>query len=145
MGEIFKTIFSFDGRFGRREYWTVQIVMWGAYALLAIAMRGLFGVLGIDQLLVIELGAVIVAAPVVFASWTTQVKRWHDLNRSGLWMFVACVPYIGGLYSFIMLGFVKGDEGGNNYGLPVDQQLPATRYPGADVAGGSFLRPDKER
>lgn len=47
-----------------------------------------------------------------------SVRRWHDLNKSGWWVLINLIPIIGWIYSLVMLGFMPGDQGANNYGPP---------------------------
>jgi len=44
------------------------------------------------------------------------IKRCHDRNHSGLYLFLIFVPLLGFWWLFIELGFFKGTEGGNRYG-----------------------------
>ena len=45
-----------------------------------------------------------------------SVRRWHDLNKSGWWVFISLIPIVGGLYALVMQGFVPGDQGDNSFG-----------------------------
>jgi uncharacterized membrane protein YhaH (DUF805 family) len=45
-----------------------------------------------------------------------HVKRWHDRDKSGWWVFIICVPLVGGLWSFIECGLMPGTGGANQYG-----------------------------
>jgi uncharacterized membrane protein YhaH (DUF805 family) len=57
----------------------------------------------------------------VFLSIIVQIKRWHDLNRSGVWILVNFIPVFGPLWTLIQCGLVKGTDGENQYGLdPLD-------------------------
>jgi uncharacterized membrane protein YhaH (DUF805 family) len=51
----------------------------------------------------------------VVGSIVLQVKRFHDLNRSGWWSLLSFVP-IAGLWVLIQVGFVRGTIGPNRYG-----------------------------
>ena len=46
-----------------------------------------------------------------------QIKRWHDRNKSGLWVLINFVPILG-LWALIENGFLKGNESENDYGQP---------------------------
>jgi uncharacterized membrane protein YhaH (DUF805 family) len=48
----------------------------------------------------------------------TQIKRWHDRDKSGSWIVIALVPLIGGLWALIETGFLAGTLGDNKYGSP---------------------------
>ncbi|MFN3193310.1 MAG: DUF805 domain-containing protein [Aureliella sp.] len=55
----------------------------------------------------------------LMVSWVAlmaQVKRWHDMDRTGLWCFVNLVPIFGIFYAFIELGFQRGTTGRNEFG-----------------------------
>ena len=45
-----------------------------------------------------------------------SVRRWHDLGKSGWWVFISLIPILGGLYALVMQGFVAGEPGPNQYG-----------------------------
>lgn len=64
--------------------------------------------------------AVIVTIPLVitflWSSLAIRVKRWHDHGKSGVWVLIGIIPYIGGLISFVYLGCLRGNIGFNQYG-----------------------------
>ena len=43
------------------------------------------------------------------------IRRLHDTGKSGWWIFISLIPFIGGIW-FIVLLATKGDEGENEYG-----------------------------
>ncbi|MDB6117012.1 MAG: hypothetical protein JWO08_793 [Verrucomicrobiaceae bacterium] len=45
-----------------------------------------------------------------------QVKRWHDLDKSGWWVLFNFLPFIGGIITFINCGCLKGTKGPNRFG-----------------------------
>ena len=45
-----------------------------------------------------------------------SVKRGHDRNKSGWWVFINLLPIIGPIWALIEQGFRKGTEGPNDYG-----------------------------
>jgi uncharacterized membrane protein YhaH (DUF805 family) len=51
--------------------------------------------------------------------WTTaatQIKRWHDRDKSGTWMFVGFIPFVGPLWTLVELWFLPGTVGPNRFG-----------------------------
>ena len=51
--------------------------------------------------------------------WTTlatQVKRWHDRGKSGVWMLVGFIPLIGPLWTLVELMFLGSGPGPNQFG-----------------------------
>lgn len=43
-------------------------------------------------------------------------KRWHDRNKSAVWVLFAFVPIIGQIWALVELGFIKGTKGHNRFG-----------------------------
>lgn len=67
--------------------------------------------------------ALVLSLVTMWISLTAQIKRWHDMDKSGSWCFVNLVPLIGPLYAIIELGFQHGTKGFNGFGAdPLAQQ-----------------------
>ena len=43
-------------------------------------------------------------------------KRWHDRNKSVLWILFSFIPIIGQIWALVELGFIKGTKGHNRFG-----------------------------
>lgn len=100
--------FSFDGRISRSTFW-----LKGVLVLFVLSMVIAF----IDA--AVEAGGILYliwALVLIWANIAIQVKRWHDRDKSGWWMFIALIPIIGGLWTLIETGFLAGTEGPNQYG-----------------------------
>ncbi|GDX87670.1 DUF805 domain-containing protein [Gemmatimonadota bacterium] len=101
---------TFGGRARRSEYWyfvlATSVVSWVAFAL--GAGMALFGEgTGLVLYYIVLLGLTL---PTTAAS----VRRLHDTNRSGWWLFIYLTG-IGAIPLFIWL-CMKGTPGDNNYG-----------------------------
>ena len=57
-------------------------------------------------------------------SLAVTVRRLHDTNRSGWWVLITLIPYIGGIILLILL-CLKGTEGDNRFG---EDPLEAEEY-----------------
>jgi len=104
-------IFSFTGRSTRTEFWVSQLIYAIFYILLLVGIDGYNDILSIIG----GLGMIIAFIPVI----AIQVKRFHDLNRTGALVFINFVPYVGGLITTIWLGFYGPeniDDKSNLYG-----------------------------
>ena len=44
------------------------------------------------------------------------VKRCHDRDRSGWFVFIVLIPLVGTLWYLIEIGFLRGTFGSNKYG-----------------------------
>lgn len=116
---MIKTLFSLEGRVGRGTYWAwltfllichfvTTLWVYSATSEEDISLRE-----GLDQ------GATLVLNIVLF--WPTlaiTVKRWHDVNKSGMWVFINLIPILGWIYAFVYNGFIEGDSSSNRFGQP---------------------------
>lgn len=82
-----------------------------------VVLVGLMGAIGSETLSSIAMGIFIIAMlPFIWFSLALQVKRWHDRNKSGFWVFIGLVPYIGSIWQFVECGCLRGTDGPNRYG-----------------------------
>jgi len=107
-------LFSFQGRAHRRHYWGATGVLWGALVAVFVITDLLVGPDGDSAAAWIPI--LLFLIPYFWGYLAVSVKRWHDRNKSGGWMFIILVPYIGGLWSLIELGMLEGTRGPNQYG-----------------------------
>jgi len=121
-------LFAFDGRIRRGEYWKgtglivlpifVVVALFGVAA--AVGLTGRANPSGVGDMslvgLILGLVALAVMIPFMWASLALSVKRWHDRGKSGWWMLIGLIPYIGGIWSFIECGCLRGTQGDNAYG-----------------------------
>jgi uncharacterized membrane protein YhaH (DUF805 family) len=49
---------------------------------------------------------------------SVNVRRFHDVNKSGWWFFISTIIPFGFFISSIALLFIKGTPGPNKYGEP---------------------------
>ncbi len=115
--ERLSEFFSFEGRIGRQQYWLRSLLIWAMNMVIiipaTIAQNASTGVaFGLALL------AIAVYLVVFWASLATTAKRLHDRGRSGWFMLISLIPLVG-LWLIIEVGFLRGDEGANEYGQPV--------------------------
>jgi len=107
-----ENLFTFKGRTTRPMYWISQLLYGTVYALMMIGLRE-----GNDAMTYIGIiGVAIGFVPAV----GIQVRRFHDLNKSGALVLINLIPYVGGWITLIMLGFmgpVNTLDNTNTYGV----------------------------
>jgi len=109
-----RRLFSTQGRIGRKGFWLFQLV-----AIVFLIGAGLIGSEfetgdGSDAGVI----AMLIAIAVLFLpSWGVSIRRAHDLNRSDGFAILSIVPIVGWVV-LLMLGFERGTDGPNDYGLP---------------------------
>ena len=73
-------------------------------------------------LVAILLAITVVLYPVgIWVLFAVSAQRWHDLGASGWWSLISLIP-LGGLVMFVMMAFVPGQDGDNQYGLYADRR-----------------------
>ena len=98
-----KKYFVFEGRASRSEYWWFQLIVSPSYFISTILENEIgYFFLGITLFTLI---------PAISAG----VRRLHDTNRSGFFLLISFIPFIGGI---ILLFFLipEGTKGKNKFG-----------------------------
>jgi uncharacterized membrane protein YhaH (DUF805 family) len=120
---IKQLLFSSKGRIGRRDFWRGQLC-WLAFSAALTA----FSRIGFDwerpgpaHLLYVLAGACFC----LYAFVVVHAKRWEDLGKSGWHTLIILLPFVGPIWAYAMLGFVKGTPGSNRHGeAPAQPVLP---------------------
>jgi uncharacterized membrane protein YhaH (DUF805 family) len=103
---------DFSGRARRKEYWMFALFT-AIFEIIAILFDNALGNttedLGYGLILSLYLLAIILPGLAV------SVRRLHDVGKSGWWMFIGSIPFIGGIWLFI-LTVTDSQPGLNKYG-----------------------------
>ena len=98
-----KKYFVFEGRASRSEYWWFQLIVSPSYFISTILENEIaYFFLGITLFTLI---------PAISAG----VRRLHDTNRSGFFLLISFIPFIGGLVLLFFL-IPEGTKGKNKFG-----------------------------
>ncbi len=98
---------TFAGRARRKEIWMFYIFSF----LVALVLNVIECVIGLPFVL-----SGIYYLAVFLPSWAVSVRRLHDTRRSGWWLLISLIPFIGGLILFIFLYCLDSEPGDNIYG-----------------------------
>ncbi|NEA42774.1 DUF805 domain-containing protein [Streptomyces sp. SID11385] len=112
--DVFKKYAQFSGRARRAEYW--MFFLFNAIVMLILLVLGL----AVSKVLFVLYG--LYALAVIVPSLALTCRRLHDTGRSGGWFFISFVPFIGGIWLFV-LTLLEGDRQANMYGP--DPKAPA--------------------
>jgi len=108
-------LFSFNGRIRRQQFWLASIgvgVVYGiVYAIVMMLMRN-----GGAMAMVGSLIMLVFLVAYLWAALAIQVKRWHDRDKSWVWIFISFIPIVGAIWTLIECGFLDGTPGPNKYG-----------------------------
>lgn len=102
--------FSFKGRITRKPFWIFNLsasVVWLIIMLLS----------GADfHNLTREPNNIAFDIVILWPALAVQVKRWHDLNKSGWNILVNLIPLIGPIWAIVQTAVIPGTPGANRYG-----------------------------
>ena len=123
--DVLRKYFVFSGRARRKEYW--MFILFNI--LISIGLSIVDRVTGLYSAESgVGLLSTIYSLAVLIPSIAVGVRRLHDTNRSGWWMLICLVPFIG---SIVLLVFfvLDSDPGTNQYGPNPKLAGPGTAIP----------------
>jgi uncharacterized membrane protein YhaH (DUF805 family) len=104
--------FNFSERASRSEYWWFVL---GTFLLL-LGLSLIFYFTVISEIVAGSIYSII-SLFLVIPSIAVQVRRLHDLDRSGWWLLLSLIPLIGSL--ILLYWYIKqGDSSANRFGQP---------------------------
>lgn len=109
---VLKKYATFSGRARRKEYW-MFLLFHILFLIVASIIDNIAGTTMSNSpygLIYILYGLFI-----FMPSLAVSVRRLHDINKSGWWIFISLIPLIGGIW-LIVLQATEGDSGSNEYG-----------------------------
>ena len=118
MFEAIKKYAVFSGRARRKEYWLFILL----YAILGFIANVAGAILGINYQMTGGIGVIIIPIlPIILALLLllpgvgVGIRRLHDTDRSGWWLLIMLVPFIGPIW-LLVLTVLDGTIGENRYG-----------------------------
>lgn len=110
----FRKSFTFQGRAPRTELWYFVLFAVLVSIVVGVAVGVLTFAVGINVLWV----RFLVDLVMLPASVSVQVRRLHDLDRSGWWWWLFLIPVVGAII-LLVWNCSRGTEGPNRFGPPV--------------------------
>lgn len=111
----FSKYVNFSDRSCRSEFW-----YWTLFTIIVAAV----GNIG-DAMLHTHVVNLLLGLPFFIPSWAMQVRRLHDIDRSGWWILIALIPLIGAIILLVWFA-TKGTDGRNRFG---SDPLAANPFP----------------
>lgn len=135
--EVLRKYAVFDGRARRKEYWmyalvsTLIYIVYMIVAGLALALVGHSDSGAVGLLIFAPLCLYLMA--VIVPGLAVTVRRLHDTGRSGWWILISFVPFVGGIILLVFM-CLDSEPGPNLHGLNpkgvVGYGQPLPPYPG---------------
>lgn len=109
-----KTVFSkyvgfSAGRAPRAEYWYFYL-----FNFLVVLFVAFFGPAILGEA-VTEFLVSLYYLAIILPSLAVTFRRLHDIDKSGWWILIGVIPFIGWIWFFILMA-TKGTTGANQYG-----------------------------
>ena len=111
---------NFSGRARRREYWLFALagfcisLIFQVLGLIAVATTSAF-VIGLVHFL-----SILASIAMLIPSLAVCVRRLHDTGKSGLWLLILLVPFVGAIV-VLVFELLPGNVGDNKYGADPKQ------------------------
>ena len=104
---------DFSGRSRRKEYWMFLL----GVVLVAIVLGIIEGVAGLRGMVGGVYGPLttLLLLGIIIPSIAVQVRRFHDQDKSGWFVLLGFIPFVGGLIVLVFM-CLEGTKGPNQYG-----------------------------
>ena len=106
----FQRYFDFSGRSTRAEYWWWALFVFIANSILIIVDNIAGTTITPTTGIISSLFLLVIIIPNI----AVMVRRLHDINRSGWWVFLGAVPVVGPIVIIVWM-CKRGDEEENKY------------------------------
>jgi uncharacterized membrane protein YhaH (DUF805 family) len=116
MFEPLRKYATFTGRARRTEYWLFWLFTF-VVEMVVGALTGGFS-RGIEYMTTMSVGLMLylaVGLALIIPSLAVAVRRLHDTNRSGWWVLIGLLPFLGALVLLVFM-VLPGTVGPNSYG-----------------------------
>jgi uncharacterized membrane protein YhaH (DUF805 family) len=107
----FKNYFSFSGRSNRSEYWYF-ILFHIIFAIAALVLDFAISFNNGNPIAYVYIFYILVS---FIPALAVTVRRLHDIDKSGWWMFVSFIPIVGSVWMIVLMAS-EGTIGHNKYG-----------------------------
>jgi uncharacterized membrane protein YhaH (DUF805 family) len=156
--EMLRFLFSFNGRFTRLQFWLHSLVLTALLICLVVVLffgysSPVSGLTSNERFLAnlakrpdVMLIAGLFFLALVWSAIAGMAKRYHDRGKSGWWIMIMVIPYVGPLWQIVECGFLPGTRGSNRFDGPDEQERVDARIAArADGAMAVMLAHAPER
>ena len=104
---------DFSGRSRRKEYWSFLL----GVVIVAVLLGVVEGIVGINGAVAGVYGplTLLLVLAIIVPSIAVQVRRFHDQDKSGWFVLLGLIPFVGGIVVLVFM-FLEGTKGPNRFG-----------------------------
>lgn len=111
---VTKKYAQFTGRARRREYWMFTLI-YGATNIILTALDNSLGLSTGNTLNDVGVFSGLFALAMLIPHLAVSVRRLHDTERSGWWMLLGLIPFLGWIFLIAFMA-TDGEAGRNKWG-----------------------------
>lgn len=100
---------TYEGRINRQPFWLGNLALTAINVVGSLIGGAIGGAVG-------NLIAIIFALAILYPAICIAIKRCHDRDKSGWWILIVLIPFIGIIWYIVEFGFLRGTDGPNQYG-----------------------------
>ncbi len=109
--DVLKKYAVFQGRASRKEFWVFSLINFAIISIIAVTLN-LLNQNSEDESILIYFGYIIA---VICPTLAVTTRRLHDTGRSGSWILISLIPFIGSL-TLTIFTLLESDPEENKYG-----------------------------
>ena len=109
---------DFQGRSRRKEYWMFalgMVIVGMAVGVVFGILAGLMGEAAGGLSMIVMIPVILLSLAVIVPSIAVQVRRFHDQDKSGWFVLLGLIPYVGGIVVLVFM-CLEGTKGPNRFG-----------------------------
>ncbi|MBR4177716.1 MAG: DUF805 domain-containing protein [Bacilli bacterium] len=110
--EFFNNYANFNGRTSRKTFWLTVLGIFIVSFVVGFVAGFIGGV--INNAMITTVITSIYYLAVLVPSLAIDIRRLHDINKSGWWLLICFVPFVGSIILLVFMCLPSVDEG-NNY------------------------------
>ena len=118
---VLKKYAVFSGRARRKEFWMFALFN-AIFSVVAAILDYVLGFAGEEGLGLIS---ALYSLALFIPGLAVQVRRLHDVGKSGWWIFISLIPIIGAIW-LLILSVTDSEPGENRYGPNPKESALAT-------------------
>jgi len=108
----FKKYAVFSGRARRKEFW-MFILFNILFSIAAVIIDNVLGLA--NDRTGYGLFSGLYSLAIILPSLGMEIRRLHDVGKSGWWIFISLIPLVGAIWLIVLLA-TEGQPGDNQYG-----------------------------